>query len=106
MISSKFTQLYQPVNTILPTPPDIEIARSVKPIKISRVAEAIGISEDEIELYGENKAKVDFEISIMLICKVKLSILDRLKDRENGYYVVVTAITPTPLGYKLKFVIS
>lgn len=53
---------------------------------ISRIAEAAGILEEELEPYGHHKAKV------------KLSTLDRLRDRPLGKYVVVTAITPTPLG--------
>jgi formyltetrahydrofolate synthetase len=65
---------------------DIEIAQAstMKPIK--EIAAGIGINEDELELYGNYKAKVD------------LSLLDRLKDRPNGKYIDVTAITPTPLG--------
>jgi len=50
------------------------------------VAEEAGILPEELELYGPYKAKV------------KLDILERLKDRPNGKYIVVTAITPTPLG--------
>src|SRR3974390_2359845 len=67
-------------------PSYIEIAQSVAPIEINRIAEAAGILQNELELYGKNKAKVH------------LSIRDRLKDVPNGHYVVVTAITPTPLG--------
>jgi formyltetrahydrofolate synthetase len=51
-----------------------------------QVAEELGILPDELELYGPYKAKV------------KLEILERLKDRPNGKYIDVTAITPTPLG--------
>jgi methylenetetrahydrofolate dehydrogenase (NADP+)/methenyltetrahydrofolate cyclohydrolase/formyltetrahydrofolate synthetase len=50
------------------------------------VAEELGISKSEIELYGNYKAKVG------------LSIMERLSHRTNGNYVVVTGITPTPLG--------
>jgi len=67
-------------------PSDIEIAQSVAPIPIDRIAEAAGILPEELELYGKTKAKVH------------LSIRDRLKDVPNGHYIVVTAITPTPLG--------
>jgi formyltetrahydrofolate synthetase len=67
-------------------PSDIEIAQSVAPLPIDRIAAEAGILPDELELYGKTKAKVH------------LSIRDRLKDVPNGKYVVVTAITPTPLG--------
>ena len=67
-------------------PSDIEIAQSVAPIPIDRIAEAAGILPEELELYGKTKAKVH------------LSIRERLRDVRNGHYIVVTAITPTPLG--------
>ena len=68
-------------------PSDLEIARAVKPKPIVEVARALGLHDDEIELYGSTKAKV------------ALSAIRRL-ERENprGKYVLVTAITPTPLG--------
>jgi len=65
---------------------DIEIAQAAKIKPISEIAEAIGIRQDELELYGKYKAKIE------------LSILDRIKDKPNGKYIDVTAITPTPLG--------
>lgn len=65
---------------------DIEISNSVTPRPITEIASNLGIEPDELELYGKYKAKI------------KLSIRERLKDRPNGKYVVVTAITPTPLG--------
>jgi hypothetical protein len=55
-------------------------------VPIDRIAHEAGVLPDELELYGKNKAKVH------------LSIRDRLKDAPNGKYIVVTAITPTPLG--------
>jgi formyltetrahydrofolate synthetase len=67
-------------------PSDIEIAQSAIPIPISHIANEAGILTHELELYGNTKAKV------------RLSILDRLKRKPSGKYVVVTAITPTPLG--------
>jgi len=68
-------------------PSDLQIARSVKPKPIVEVARALGLHDDEIELYGSTKAKV------------ALAAIRRL-ERENprGKYVLVTAITPTPLG--------
>lgn len=73
-------------NIISPPPSDVEIARSVKPLAIQEIAQSFGILEEELELYGRNKAKVD------------LSILNRLKNNKQGNYVVVTGINPTPFG--------
>ncbi len=68
-------------------PSDLEIARSVKPRPIVDVARDLGIADDELELYGPTKAKVTLEA------------IHRLEaERPRGKYVVVTAITPTPLG--------
>jgi len=67
-------------------PSDIEIAQAAVPIPIAEIAQAAGIRSDELELYGNTKAKV------------RLSILDRLRQGPAGKYVVVTAVTPTPLG--------
>ncbi|MFH1753277.1 MAG: formate--tetrahydrofolate ligase, partial [Candidatus Omnitrophota bacterium] len=50
------------------------------------IAKKIGISEDDLELYGKYKAKIS------------LDLLKRSKDKPNGKYIDVTAITPTPLG--------
>lgn len=65
---------------------DIEIAQEAKMKPIIEIAESMGLEEDDLELYGKYKAKV------------KLEVLDRLKDKPNARYVDVTAITPTPLG--------
>ncbi len=67
-------------------PPDLEIAQAAELIPIQEVAETIGITQDELELYGKYKAKID------------ISVLERLKDKPNGKYIDVTCITPTPLG--------
>jgi len=67
-------------------PPDIEISQSVTPLPIDRIAADAGILPEELELYGKTKAKVH------------LSVRERLRQVPNGKYVVVTAITPTPLG--------
>ena len=68
-------------------PSDLEIARSVTPRPIVDVARDLGIADDELELYGPTKAKVTLEA------------IRRLEaERPRGKYVVVTAITPTPLG--------
>jgi formate--tetrahydrofolate ligase len=65
---------------------DIEIAQAAKMKPIIEIAESIGLNEDDLELYGKYKAKV------------KLEVLNRLKDKPDAKYVDVTAITPTPLG--------
>lgn len=65
---------------------DLEINRKTKPYPIAKIAKSIGIGEKELELYGNFKAKID------------LSILKRIQGRPLGKYVLVTAITPTPLG--------
>ncbi len=69
-----------------PVPSDIEIAQDsdIKPIQ--QIAEEVGLLPAELELHGD------------FIAKVRLSVLERLKDRPNGKYIDVTAITPTPLG--------
>jgi formate--tetrahydrofolate ligase len=68
-------------------PSDLAIARSVTPRPIVDIAAELGIRDDELELYGPTKAKV------------RLEAIDRLEaERPRGRYVVVTAITPTPLG--------
>ena len=68
-------------------PSDLEIARSVTPRPITEVARELGLRDDEIELYGPTKAKVSLDA---------IRRLEALNPR--GRYVVVTAITPTPLG--------
>ena len=74
------------VDRILPVPSDIEIAQSVDLKKVHVIAEEVGLLPEELELHGDYKAKV------------RLSVLDRLKDVPDGKYIDVTAITPTPLG--------
>jgi len=69
-----------------PVPSDIEIAQEAKMRPIIDVAKQVGLSEDDLDLYGKYKAKVH------------LDVLERLADRPNAKYVDVTAITPTPLG--------
>uniref|UniRef100_A0A8D2LZ22 formate--tetrahydrofolate ligase n=1 Tax=Varanus komodoensis TaxID=61221 RepID=A0A8D2LZ22_VARKO len=69
-----------------PVPSDIEISRGQSPKAVDVLAREIGLLTDEIEIYGQSKAKV------------RLSLLERLKDQPNGKYVLVAGITPTPLG--------
>ena len=65
---------------------DIEIAEAAKVKDIREIASRIGLSEDEIQMYGRYMAKVP------------LASLDKYKDKKDGKLVVVTAITPTPAG--------
>lgn len=65
---------------------DIEIAQEAKMEHIRNVAAKLDISEDELELYGKYKAKLSDEL------------WERIKDREDGKLVLVTAINPTPAG--------
>jgi formate--tetrahydrofolate ligase len=70
-----------------PFPSDLEIARSVRPRPIIDIAHELGLHDDEVEQYGPLKAKVS------------LDAITRLEaENPRGKYVVVTAITPTPLG--------
>ena len=61
---------------------DLEIARNAEMLPITEIAARIGLEEDEIELYGRYKAKVSLQAK------------DRLADRPDAKYAVVTAITP------------
>ncbi|HEY4662081.1 MAG TPA: formate--tetrahydrofolate ligase, partial [Candidatus Humimicrobiaceae bacterium] len=65
---------------------DIEIAQASEMKHIREIAGGIGLDEEDLELYGNYKAKI------------KLEVLEKFKDRPNGKYIDVTAITPTPLG--------
>jgi formate--tetrahydrofolate ligase len=64
----------------------LEIAQDHRMQPIGEIARAIGLEEDEIELYGRYKAKID------------LSVIDRLRNEPDAKIVNVTAITPTPAG--------
>jgi len=75
------------VRTSTGFPSDLEIARSVTPRPIVDVARDLGLRDDEIEPYGRWKAKVTLD-----------GIRRLERERPKGRYVVVTAISPTPLG--------
>jgi formate--tetrahydrofolate ligase len=68
------------------SPSSLEIAQSAQLRPIAEVAAELGILPEELESYGPYKAKV------------KLDILERLANRPDGREIIVTAITPTPLG--------
>ena len=65
---------------------DIEIANSVQMKPITDIAAELGLTEDDISLYGKYKAKIDSNQ------------LEQLKDKEDGKLILVTAISPTPAG--------
>ncbi len=65
---------------------DIEIAQNTKMLKITEILGKLGFSDEEYELYGRYKAKIN------------LSVFDRLKTKKDGKLILVTAITPTPAG--------
>uniref|UniRef100_A0A096M8K5 C-1-tetrahydrofolate synthase, cytoplasmic n=1 Tax=Poecilia formosa TaxID=48698 RepID=A0A096M8K5_POEFO len=77
---------YNKLSLQKPVPSDIAISRSCVPKPIDRLAREVGLLSDEVEFYGKTKAKV------------QLSIIKRLQSQPDGKYVVVTGITPTPLG--------
>lgn len=65
---------------------DIEIAQEAKMLPIRDVAQKLGVEEDDLEYYGRYKAKLTDEL------------WDKVKDKEDGKLVLVTAINPTPAG--------
>ena len=80
--------LFKPtrLKLLTPVPSDIDIAQAGKLKPILQIAEEVGLKPTDLELYGPYKAKVHLDVR------------DRLARRKNGKYIVVTAITPTPLG--------
>ena len=65
---------------------DIEIAKEAVMLPITKIADKLGITDDELELYGKYKAKIND------------AFLKRTADRPNGKLILVTAINPTPAG--------
>lgn len=65
---------------------DAEISQNANKEVITKIANKIGLNEDDIELYGNYKAKI------------KLHVQDKLKNKNNGKLILVTAINPTPAG--------
>jgi formate--tetrahydrofolate ligase len=65
---------------------DIEIAQSAKMLPILEVGKTLGLTEDDLDLYGKYKAKIS------------LDVLANRKDKEDGKLILVTAINPTPAG--------
>ena len=67
-------------------PPDIEIAQAAKMKPIIEIAAQLGLTEDDIELYGKYKAKINPQV------------LKSRQDKPDGKLIVVTAVTPTKSG--------
>jgi formate--tetrahydrofolate ligase len=67
-------------------PPDIEIAQSAELKPITEIAAGLGLTDDDIELYGKYKAKI------------KPHVLRERQDKPDGKLIVVTAVTPTKTG--------
>ena len=65
---------------------DIEIAQRAELLHIREIAEKIGLSEDDIELYGKNKAKISQKA------------INEAKKEQDGKLILVTAMSPTPMG--------
>ncbi len=65
---------------------DIQIAQEAKMLPIGKVAEKLGVTEDELEYYGKYKAKINDEF------------IKRTADKPYGKLILVTAINPTPAG--------
>lgn len=86
LLNTKWNLRLLPLKIQSPVPSDIAISRAQEPKHISLLTEEVGLMAAEVSAYGSKKAKIS------------LSVLDRLKDQEDGKYVVVAGITPTPLG--------
>ena len=67
-------------------PSDLDIAQAAHLAPLSEIATQLGLDADVLEPYGRHVAKIDSEV------------MEELSTRPQGKYVVVTAITPTPLG--------
>ncbi|SKC39015.1 formate--tetrahydrofolate ligase [Maledivibacter halophilus] len=65
---------------------DVQIAQEAKMLPIVEIGSKLNLREDDLELYGKYKAKIS------------LDVYERLKDKEDGKLVLVTAINPTPAG--------
>ncbi|XP_039263410.2 C-1-tetrahydrofolate synthase, cytoplasmic-like [Styela clava] len=85
-LNKKWNISYLPLDLKTPVPTDIAIATAQTPKNIRDLAAEVGLLPSEVSAYGNVKAKVS------------LSTLSRLQDVKDGKYVVITGITPTPLG--------
>ena len=74
------------VTTMAKVLSDIEIAQQTTLEPITTIAKKVGLTDDDLELYGKYKAKISFDA------------IKRLSKEKDGKLVLVTAITPTPAG--------
>lgn len=65
---------------------DIQIAQECKLKRIEEIAKKLNLKDEDYEVYGKYKAKIE------------LSLLNKLKNKKDGKLILVTAITPTPAG--------
>jgi len=84
--SQKWDIKINPLKTLKPVPSDIDIALAQKPIHIKDLARGIGLREDEVDFYGQFKAKINLQLE------------NRLQSVRPGKYILITATSPTPLG--------
>ena len=82
----KRDQLRRDYRQFAPLPPDIKIARAATPLPIREIGLRAGFREEEMELYGTDKAKIGQEA------------FERLEGESDGRLILVTAMTPTPAG--------
>ncbi len=66
---------------------DLQIAQKATPKHITEIAEQMGLTSDDVDIYGSP-----------YVGKVRLDVQEKLKDRPNAKYIDISAITPTPLG--------
>ncbi len=66
---------------------DLEIAQKAQLVHIHRIAEQMGLEPDDMDIYGSP-----------YVAKLRMDVVEKLKNRPNAKYIDVTAITPTPLG--------
>lgn len=77
ILNAKWNLKHLPLKLLNPVPSDIAISRAQEPKNIVQLAEEIGLYPGEVSPYGTTKAKIS------------LSVLDRLKEQQNGKYVVL-----------------
>ena len=65
---------------------DLKIAQAAKLEQIFRIAEKMGLEEQDLDIYGSP-----------YVAKMRIRVINRLQDRPNAKYIVVSAITPTPV---------
>src|SRR3989304_3978872 len=66
---------------------DLEIAQKAKLKHVHEIADMMGLTPDDLDIYGSP-----------YVAKFRIDVLEKIKDRPDGHYVDVTAIPPTPFG--------